>query len=679
VLDNTPNGAGVQSGFRDVLQLIDKYAPRQHKVNPNSIKNHYSMACPLPWHDDAEYRDHAGSFSVHVDGKVFYCHGCGEGGGSSKLYRLLTGRGEHTPIPKPPKTKATKTKEWVPLQGVTLAQLADAKGPGQDYMDYVASDLGWKDSRWYGVPAVEIIYYGQSDQILATRYRVGLTGDRFRWKQGSTPQLYGLQKLTWIKEARQVIIVEGETDYATLDYAGFPVLAVPGASTWNPDNRWDHHIRGLDVYLWQEPDQGGDTLLGKLLADNITVRVITPPEGGAKDATELRAQLGDSDLFRTTMEILMDRARLELPERAPRFKTSAHELPEGTMEPRKGGYSRDRDQLVHAGLWMMYMADSSDKERISQEPVNAIDGIDRCMVRAAFQRYVGENCRADVAKAVSIPCKGLGHERCNWQHLESSWKRDRGTVVDGHKVNLGKLVNHAYGEARVNVLWLGAATDSYHLFNDYRTLLYKRRPISDDLARTFSAPQATAYGWKVGIMLADTVDDLAVAAIWQEIAGEKAVMDLQPTDPTATPAEIGLELVCQGKQAVPILVAQGEITPLEGLDRLDDCYRKAEYHMRDAKQIAQDILTDTSASHPSISTPTNNPIDVSDAPPEHPPGSIPCLCNIPGCRLIPKGKPIHWTKLRGRIRDGKLIEMDGGDLLVSPQLAYTMRGGVMAA
>jgi len=673
VLDSNPNGVAVQSGFRNVLQLIQDYAPRQYKVNPNSVRNHYSMACPLPWHDDAEHRDHSGSFSVHVDGKVFYCHGCGEGGGSSKLYQLLTGQGEHTPIPKPPK-QATKTKDRTPLSGVTLAQLADAKGLD---LNYLRSDLGWKDTNWYGTPAVEIPYYGQSDQVLATRYRVGLTGDRFRWQKDTRPQLYGLHKLPMIKEFRHVLIVEGETDYATLDYAGFPVLGVPGASTW--DDHWAYYVRGLEPYLFQEQDQGGDTLLAKLLDSKITVHVITPPEG-AKDATELRALLGDSELFRTTMETLMDQARVELPERAPRFKTDHHELPEGTLEPRKGGYSRDRDQLVHSGLWMLYMANSSEVERTSQETVNAIDGLDRCMVRAAFQRYVGDNCRADVAKAVAgIPCKGLGHERCTWQHLESAWKRDRGTTTDdGHKVNLKKLVNAAYGEAPVYVLWLGAATGSYHLFNDYRTLLYKRRPIADDLARTFSAPQATPYGWKVGLMLAESADDEAIANTWREIVGELALVDLQPTDPTATPAEIGLELVCQGKQAIPLLVAQGELTPEQGLDRLDDCYRRAEYHMRDAKQIAQDIMADTSASD-SANRPKEKPLDVSDAPPEHPPGSIPCLCDIPGCRLVPRGKPIHWSKLRSKIRDGKLIELDGGDLLVTPQLAFTMREKVAVA
>jgi len=665
VLDSNPNGVAVQSGFRNVLQLIQDYAPRPHKVNPNSIKNHDSMACPLPWHDDAEHSDHSGSFSVHVNGKVFYCHGCGEGGGSSKLYKLLTGQGEHTPIPQP-QPKPKPTKERTAPQGVTLNQLAKAKGLD---LDYLRSDLGWKDAKWYGTPAVEIPYYGQSDQVLATRYRVGLTGDRFRWQKDTRPQLYGLQKLTWLKETRQVVLCEGETDYATLDYHGFPVLGVPGASTW--DEAWSYYVRGLDVYQFQEQDQGGDTLLGKLLASNITVHVITPPEG-AKDATELRALLGDSELFRTTLESLMDRARLEIPERAPRLKIDAQELPDG-IGARIKEYLRDRDQSVYGGIWTMYMADSSGKIRISQEVVNAIDGVDRCMVRAAYLRYVGENCRADAAKAVaSIPCKGLGHERCVYQHLESSWKRDRGTMVDGQRVSLEKLVNHAYGEARINVLWLGAATSSYHQFAGWLTKLYKSRPIADVLTRTFSAPQATAYGWKTGLMLTESADDVAIANTWREIVGELAVVDLVPTNPSNTPAELGLELVCQGKQAIPLLVDAGEITPLEGLDKLDDCYRKAEYHLVDAQQIGKDIISKLGASHPSIGSLGGGPIDVSDAPPEppeHPPGSIPCFCDLPGCRLIPKGKPKHWTKFRSKLRDGKLIEVDGGEWLVSPQLA----------
>jgi len=670
-VDINANAGAVSIGFRNVLQLIEAYAPRQYKLNPNSIKNHYSMACPLLWHDDAEHGDHSGSFSVHVDGKVFYCHGCGEGGGSSKLYQLLTGQGGHTPIPKAP--KATKTKERAPLSGITLSQLADAKGLD---INYVRSDLGWKDGSWYGTPCVEMPFYGQSDQVLATQVRVGLTGNRFRWKTGSTPQLMGLQKLNWVKESRHVIIAEGGTDYATLDYAGFPVLGVPGASTW--DDQWAYYVRGLDVYLFQEPDQGGDTLLAKLLASNIKVRVITPPEG-AKDATELRAQLGDSELFRTTMETLMDQAKLEIPERLPRVKKDSNALPCDYMDSRTSGYSRDRDQTVHGGIWGMYMADSSEVKRISQEVANAIDGVDRCMVRAAFQRYVSEICRADVAKAVAgIPCKGLGHERCNYQHLQSSWKRDRGTTVHGQRISLEKLVNHAYGESRINVLWLGAATSSFRQFSGWLTKLYKSRPLADVLSWTFSAPQATGYGWKTGLMLAETADDVAVAATWREIAGELAIVDLQPTNPKNTPAELGLELVAQGKQAIPILVAQGEITPLEGLDRLDDCYNKAEYHLVGAQQIGKDIISKLGAPQSSIGTTPKNPIDDSDAPPEHPPGSLPCPCNIPGCRLIPKGKPIHWTKLRSKIRDGKLIEFDGGELLVSPQLAYTMREKVAA-
>ena len=675
--ENTRTGSPSASRtgeYLDVIQIVERFAPRQWKENGYNEKNRYSMACPLPDHADTEHPDHSGSFSVDAGRKVWFCHGCGRGGGRSSLYKALSGQAvELQEIPRPaPRPKPQQSpKPRAKPSGIALAEYVEAKAPTSEQTEfryYLESDLAWKDANWYGTPALEMPYLGMSDQTLATRFRVGLTGDRFRWQPGSSPQLYGLQKLPFVKQCGRVLIVEGESDFSTLDYLGFPVLAVPGASTWDP--QWAWHIRGLDVYLWQEPDQGGDTLLAKLLESNVTCHVIAP-KNGPKDANALWIELGNNEMFRTALESLMDLSKLVMPQREKILKADIEELPEGTIESRKAGYKRDRDQLVHGGLWLMYRSDSDENiRRISQEVMNAIDGVDRCMVRAAYQRYVGEQCRSDVAKAVaSIPCKGLGHERCVWQHLESTWKRDRGAKVEGNFVNLEKLVNHAYGEARINVLWLGATTDNYRAFNDWQTLLYKRRPIAQELAWTFSAPQATAYGWKTGLMLTETADAEAIAATWREIAGEQAVVDMQPTDPKATPAEIGLELVCQGKQAIPILVATGELTPEEGLDRLDDCYRKAEYHLTNGKEIAEDYLQSVSASNPSIRKPKSY-IDVSDAPQgTKPPESQPCLCNVPGCQLKPKGKPVHWSKFRGKINSGQLVELDDGELLVSPVLA----------
>ena len=93
-------------------------------------------------------------------------------------------------------------------------------------------NLGWENGRWYGTPAVIMPYPDENNRSPLTRYRVGITGsERFRWQrfqEGQKMRPYGLWNLAQIRERGYVIIVEGETDCATLMYAGFPVLGTPG-------------------------------------------------------------------------------------------------------------------------------------------------------------------------------------------------------------------------------------------------------------------------------------------------------------------------------------------------------------------------------------------------------------------------------------------------------------------
>ena len=103
-----------------------------------------------------------------------------------------------------------KTPFYVPL-----AQLAEAKGLDPDYL---YEELAWREHRYYGVPAIVIPYPDENNQDPQVRYRVGLDeGDRFRWERGAKPRLYGLWNLEQIKARNFVILVEGETDFATLD------------------------------------------------------------------------------------------------------------------------------------------------------------------------------------------------------------------------------------------------------------------------------------------------------------------------------------------------------------------------------------------------------------------------------------------------------------------------------
>jgi len=100
------------------------------------------------------------------------------------------------------------------------------------------------------------------------------------------------------------ILVEGETDTATLASNGYDVLGLPGVDTFKPE--WAKYLQGIKhLYVWQEPDKGGDTLLSILRPLFSNLRVIKAPEG-IKDPTELVQLAGDK--FVERFEALLDAA-----------------------------------------------------------------------------------------------------------------------------------------------------------------------------------------------------------------------------------------------------------------------------------------------------------------------------------------------------------------------------------
>src|SRR5262245_2007252 len=124
---------------------------------------------------------------------------------------------------------------------------------------------------------------------LAVRFRIGLEGDRFRWKSGTKPCLYGLHRLAAAQAAGQVVLVEGESDCHTLWSHGIPALGIPGAANWRED-RDARHLDGIEtIYIVVEPDRGGDTIQDGLSRSSIRHRatLICLP---TKDASALHLE-----------------------------------------------------------------------------------------------------------------------------------------------------------------------------------------------------------------------------------------------------------------------------------------------------------------------------------------------------------------------------------------------------
>jgi hypothetical protein len=183
-----------------------------------------------------------------------------------------------------PVTRATKYESSsAPANesGLTLAQYAAAKALDLPMLE----ELGLRDGKWHGVPAVQMPYLSQAGRQLVVRYRIALKGDRFRWRKGDTPSLYGLHRLHVARALGFVVLVEGESDCHAAWLHNVPALGIPGSSMWKPF--WAEVLAGInDIYLVVEPDQGGQRLIAKL-EDAFVGRLHLVQDLGVKDLAEL--------------------------------------------------------------------------------------------------------------------------------------------------------------------------------------------------------------------------------------------------------------------------------------------------------------------------------------------------------------------------------------------------------
>lgn len=237
----------------------------------------YWAHCPFPDHPDK----HASNFSVSERG--YNCFGCGKSGSLRELAEVLG-------IEIRPRT-----------QGLTLEEYASAKKLPLGFL----KSLGCETSSFYKTSCVDMPYKDKSGQIIAVRKRLSMTkgrgkkGDtRFRWGKNSGTHLYGLWRMEEMLTKGWVLIVEGESDCQTAWLYDIPALGVPGVSNWNKAGTpWAGRLQTIDVYVWHEPDPGGDSFIEFLRKDLPHAKVISPEH--IKDLSE--AHISSADV-RTLVE-----------------------------------------------------------------------------------------------------------------------------------------------------------------------------------------------------------------------------------------------------------------------------------------------------------------------------------------------------------------------------------------
>ena len=219
--------------------------------------------------------------------------------------------------------------------GLRLADLAASKGLPEEFL----RDHGLRDDRYYGQPAVAIEYRTKADSHAYDRYRIALTGDRFRQPAGTDVIPYGLGKLMTEGNQASIVLSEGETDALTCWLHQIPALGIPGSSTWKDE--WAEYIDAPIVYVIQEPGPGGKKLVHDVARSPLAPNVMVVQLPGAKDLNEF--YLVDPVAFVERFRAALDGA-MPLPE--PIQETEEHPtgivlLRAADVEPIKPSFAWD--------------------------------------------------------------------------------------------------------------------------------------------------------------------------------------------------------------------------------------------------------------------------------------------------------------------------------------------------
>jgi hypothetical protein len=168
--------------------------------------------------------------------------------------------------------------------GLTLADYATAKKLTMPFL----SKLGIRQFHLGGKPAVAMPYFDSDGKESAARFRLAMDkqSERFRWRKGSKPSLYGLWQMSKFVGKKYIFIPEGESDSQTLWFHGIPALGLPGANSWREE--WADALEGFDrIYVPIEPDKGGEAVLRWLAQSKIRERARLVKFNVAKDISEL--------------------------------------------------------------------------------------------------------------------------------------------------------------------------------------------------------------------------------------------------------------------------------------------------------------------------------------------------------------------------------------------------------
>ena len=189
-------------------------------------------------------------------------------------------------------------------KGLTLAEYCERKELSRSALERVGVT---ERVGQYGDPILAIPYRDATGQTIRTKLRTR-TGT-FWDKDGVGTPLYGQDVLAQTPRETPVLLVEGESDCHAGWQRDLCVVGLPGASQWKTE--YTALLKDRPVFVWQEPDEGGATLVAAVARDVPKARVIRDvvyEDSVVKDLCDLHQRIPDDDDFAAVMQTLRDRA-----------------------------------------------------------------------------------------------------------------------------------------------------------------------------------------------------------------------------------------------------------------------------------------------------------------------------------------------------------------------------------
>lgn len=228
-----------------VTKLLEEHNATE---NPRGLE----FTCPHPEHEDS-------SPSAYLKDYAAGCMGCGRKWKLKDLAVLLD-------VPLPKGRSGYSLEDYAAEKSFSLEKL-------EKYGVHTAEYTSKRTENTLNVVAIP--YYDLDGELIRHRYR---TQNQKWWEgEGQQQTLYGLWMLANEKLAdRPVLLVEGESDCHAAWHHGVLAIGVPGSSAWQES--WGEFLEGREIFLWQEPGQGGKAFRQRIGKTYPKAKVLKAPE-----------------------------------------------------------------------------------------------------------------------------------------------------------------------------------------------------------------------------------------------------------------------------------------------------------------------------------------------------------------------------------------------------------------